>query len=63
MEVNQAKCGPRVSGVQIALGVLFVILGAWVVVKAAMTTHDPVSYVLGAVLAVLGVMRLRGKST
>lgn len=54
---------PR-SRLRIVMGVFFLVFGVAIIVKAALTTRDVISFALGALLIVNGAMRLRpGAST
>ena len=46
------------------MAVFFLVFGVAIIVKAALTTRDVISFALGALLIVNGAMRLRpGAST
>jgi uncharacterized membrane protein HdeD (DUF308 family) len=63
METGQAALGKGISKTQIALAILFMIIGVMALVKAAFYRGDAFLWAIGALLIISGIARLRGKST
>jgi hypothetical protein len=62
-EPGQAIFSTGVSKTQIALAIFFLTVGVAALVKAAFYRGDAFLWVIGALLIISGISRLRGKST